>query len=429
MPSTTTTTSSSSVLEGVSTAHTALLRLSRRHSLPTAVLLSLAPTTTTPQHHRSASVTVNTQNRHRYGHRHTRSEWDQPVIVKSYSPPREDLLDEVFDEDEMDTPLPSVDDFSWDGILKAVEPEVNTALASFGTLCGTYRTTLQASVDSLTSTQTSLQSRILMTDGLVSHVLRTTKSRTDRLTSENTTLKNVDALAEAAEETHTVLTSIISTLLAIDEMLPPQERLSPESSASRNHFPKLHTLLVGKAAELNICFGSGRRPTTTTATTTTPAATYPPLRRRLSSSSQILLSGGGSGTNALPAPHLHLKTLLPTNADIPPASRYSTSSSGSGEGAYFPIASQTATGVSLTHSNGNSSTTTNNILLTKPATVATRTNSGSWSVLFGGGGKRDGAAAESAQDRLRGVLEGGRAGGKGKGKGKGKSMPGLGSGW
>jgi len=26
-------------------------------------------------------------------------------------------------QDEMDTPLPSVDDFSWDGILKAVEPE------------------------------------------------------------------------------------------------------------------------------------------------------------------------------------------------------------------------------------------------------------------------------------------------------------------
>jgi len=223
-----------------------------------------------------------------------------------------------------------------------------------------------------------------------------------------------------------VLTSIISTLLAIDEMLPPQERLSPETSASRNHFPKLHTLLVGKAAELNICFGSGRRPATT-ANTIPANTTYPTLRRRLSSSSQILLSGGGGGggVRAIPAPHLHLKTLLPTGSDVPPASKYSTSSSGSGEGAYFPIAPQTATGVSLTHSNGKSSTTTtHNSLLVKPATMEPRRSSGNWSVLFGAV-RREGASAESAEERLRCVLEGG----KGKGKGKGKGVVGLGTGW
>lgn len=113
------------------TAHSSLLRLTRRHSLPTSTFLSLWSTenvTRQQQQHRNNSAIIDDSpsspthyvrpeqqgrdrssslsgatllngisgsvdgiggNRHRYGHRHTRSAAnvvDRPVIVKSYNP-------------------------------------------------------------------------------------------------------------------------------------------------------------------------------------------------------------------------------------------------------------------------------------------------------------------------------------------------------
>lgn len=111
------------------TAHSSLLRLTRRHSLPTSTFLSLWSTeNASRQHHRSGPAIIDNSpsspthyvrpeqqgrnrssslsgatllngingsadgiggNRHRYGHRHTRSAAnvvDRPVIVKSYNP-------------------------------------------------------------------------------------------------------------------------------------------------------------------------------------------------------------------------------------------------------------------------------------------------------------------------------------------------------
>lgn len=114
--------------DSVSSAHHSLLRLTRRHSLPTSTALShflnifnaqnnnesedskdQAVTRTTPtssgqppinshwQHSRSATVANiapssavpgSIENRHRYGHRHTKSAvLKQPVVVKTYQPP------------------------------------------------------------------------------------------------------------------------------------------------------------------------------------------------------------------------------------------------------------------------------------------------------------------------------------------------------
>jgi len=102
----------------LSSAQNSLLRLSRRHSLPANVALSglLGFLSQLPdrndgrdaaaaalsgrrprviEHTRSSSVIVTRNstgsegavNRHRYGHRHTRSEaYDQPIIVKNYNP-------------------------------------------------------------------------------------------------------------------------------------------------------------------------------------------------------------------------------------------------------------------------------------------------------------------------------------------------------
>jgi hypothetical protein len=453
-----------------SSAQSALLRLSRRHSLPTSGLLSgfFASPPSNKAHNRSVSAAGAISgggsgggcggsggggNRHRYGHRHTRSEaYSQPIIVKNYNPAPAVMAEE--EDLDLEVALPPLSDFEWGGILKAVEPKVNAALDAVTELCGKYQDSVKAEVDNLTETQTVLQARIKDADKLAGRVLKATKSRSDKLEAETAGLKGgaaVDALAEAAEATHTVMTSIVSTLLAIDEMLPPQDRLSPETSAHRHHFPRLHTLLVGKANELNVCFGSGRtRPATTACSSSEPAKPRElPLRRRLSSSSQILLSGGAGMERGRrnPPPQLQLKTILPSS-DIS-----SPKVVDSAKGAYFPLAPQTATGISLAHSNGKSSSNSSIAPRSsgtwgpKPSTgtlaffpidegddettnlVTTTTNrpqsswrrsSGSWSA-FGGlfGGRRGSRGStevytDRAEDRLKKVLE---SIGEGKGKG------------
>lgn len=355
---------------------------------------------------------------------------------------------------------------------------VNAALDGVTDLCAKYQDTLQAEVTSLTDTQTVLQARMLDTDRLASHVLRSTRTRADRLDGETTGLKGgaaVDALADASEATHTLLTSIVSTLLAIDEMLPPQDRLSPPSSAHRKHYPRLHALLVGKAAELNVCFASARsqnakRPSTAAAFPAPSSSTGStgggpssdrdlPLRRRLSSSSQILLSAAvGSRAGPPPAPpgapppHLQLRTILPCSDLCSPGAVDDSAE----EGSYFPIAPQTATGISLAHSSGKTSSSSpfkrsSAIWGTRPSTstppidegesptaaaspgscapppqpppppgrsIASgwRRSSGSWSGfggLFGGRSSRDSGGGGSgkqqgrdrAQERLKRLLE------------------------
>ncbi|KAF8252993.1 hypothetical protein K440DRAFT_576857 [Wilcoxina mikolae CBS 423.85] len=401
----------------LSSAQNSLLRLSRRHSLPANVALSglLGFLSQLPdrndgrdaaaaalsgrrprviEHTRSSSVIVTRNstgsegaiNRHRYGHRHTRSEaYDQPIIVKNYNPgttaPAPQPIEE---EDEMDVQLPSLGDFSFDGILKAVEPQVNAALDGVTELCTKYQETLQTEVENLTNTQTNLHARMKDTDKLAVRVLKSTKARMEQLDSETTGLKGgaaVDSLAEATEATHTLMASIVSTLLAIDEMLPPQDRLSPETSAHRNHYPQLHTLLVSKATELNICFGSGKshgkRPSTGGFMSPSAGSSSGgggqfsdaapksrgdlPLRRRMSSSSQILLSSAGldrSSSSRAPPPQLQLKTILPS------------SELDSAQGSYFPLAPQTATGISLAYSNGKSSSNS--------GAVPTKRSTGIW---------------------------------------------------
>ncbi|KAI5816969.1 hypothetical protein BZA77DRAFT_46412 [Pyronema omphalodes] len=377
-----------------------LLSLTRRHSLPTHAALvgllgrfgrggrardgiaatdtntatmrdiAVAPASTGIARSRSNSFAVGTAaaaDRYKYGHRHTRSEADhQPVVVvKNYQPPRTQVSRVVEEEEEMEVALPKIDDFSWGAILKSVDPQVNATLASISTLSTTFQDTLRHEVSALSSTQSALDTRIKETDALAARVLKTTKARVDSLHNSSSGLKGgaaVDALADATEATHTLITSIISTLLAIDEMLPPPDRLSPENSAHKKHYPRLHSLLLGKATELNLCFKSGRserngkRPSTADAGNGFPSSmpefsssdlNQPPhLRRRMSSSSCLLLSGsgggagGGGGTARAPPPQLQLKTILPSSE------MYDED-----EGSYFPIAPRTATGISLATSN------------------------------------------------------------------------------
>ena len=157
-------------------AHASLLRLAphhRRHSLPASSILAflssaVAPTTTAataatattpPPSPRSTPaapaafdgpgdcrVEERGGNRHRYGHRHTRSEaYGRPiVVVKSYTPPpsatlerdRSGIVGRMMravtgrgagvgraDDDDDTLALPGVGEFAWAGILRAVQPE------------------------------------------------------------------------------------------------------------------------------------------------------------------------------------------------------------------------------------------------------------------------------------------------------------------
>lgn len=299
---------------------------------------------------------------------------DTPVIVKSYNPGpavsrNASPLHE--NDDTEDIALPSIDSFSFDGILGAIDPAVTTALDSVGKLCEEYQTSLRTEVDALTDAQAEIDAMMKEAEKLTSQALKTTKMRTERLDAEAVGLKGgstVDALAAAAEATHTSLTSIITTLLAIDEMLPVQERLSPLSSAHKKHYPRLHTLLADKAHEIEVRFRNVRSPelrpvarplsvqtlmsrldlglgeSSSSQATMDPSSWSP--RRRLSTSSTLLLnsptvsraSTSYNQSRGVSSPHLQLRTILPS-----PSSEQISAS-----GSYFPIAPKTATGVSLT---------------------------------------------------------------------------------
>ncbi|KAI5838060.1 hypothetical protein DFP73DRAFT_565635 [Morchella snyderi] len=281
-------------------------------------------------------------------------------------------FDNIQNDEIEDIALPSIDSFSFDAILKAIDPAVTTTLDSVGKLCEEYQTSLRTEVDALTDAQAEIDAMIKEADKLTNQAFKTTKMRTERLDAEAVGLKGgsaADALAAAAEATHTSLTSIITTLLAIDEMLPVQERLSPLLSAHKKHYPRLHTLLADKAHEIEVRFRNVRSPemrpvsrplsvqtlmsrldldlgeSSSSRTTIDPSSSWSP-RRRLSTSSTLLLnsptvsraSTSYTHNRGVSSPHLQLRTILPSpsNEQI------------SASGSYFPIAPKTATGVSLT---------------------------------------------------------------------------------
>ncbi|KAG0123964.1 hypothetical protein HOY82DRAFT_209783 [Tuber indicum] len=486
-------------------AQSSLLRISRRHSLPASTTFSNIfslwgndndPAAPPGRDHYNHQNNVNQRqqqpssngaprivngngsgvggNRHRYGHRHTRSAVvDQPVIVKSYNPgpASSSIASPIHEEDDPEKlVLPSIDSFSFDGILKSIEPEVTGALSAVSRLCSEYQSSLQTEVDGLVEAQSHIDARMKEADKLTAQALKTTKIRTERLDSESSGLKGgsaVDALAEAAEATHTTLTSIVTTLLAIDEMLPAQERLSPLTSAHKKHYPKLHGLLAEKAHELNVLFRSGKSAETTPvprhsrfevgeASSSREHENSVWMRRRMSSTptSEIMLnvtapalahSNSFSHPRGVASPHLQLRTILPSPSS--PAPDPGSASTGS----YYPIPPKTATSISLTSPTGNSIApvspqpnrrhsglwgrrASSSALAYFPEGTSTRTNtptaesrgwrhSGSWGGLFGGGGKRssllsadNGSEPDGAQERLRRVLEAGTDSRRGKGK-------------
>ncbi|KAL7271127.1 hypothetical protein RUND412_006142 [Rhizina undulata] len=339
------------------------------------------------------------------------------------------------EDDELEkVPLPPIDAFSFDRILKTIEPQVNYAVDSVSKLCYRYQDSLQSEVDLLTETQSTIDSQMKEADHLATQVLKTTKLRTERLDAETAGLKGgaaVEVVAEAAEAveaTHTFITSIIATLLAIDEMVPP-DGLIPTNSPHRKDYPRFLTLLNDKSTELWMRFGSARlfAPEEMSITSSRTFTSFS-HNRRISSS-----------------PKLQLRTLLPTS---PPENISSSNPrTASSQGFILPLPAQTETAVSLatpastyTHASSGSkrnserwkrivSTSTLNFLPIKETETSPKEEkkglwrrSTNWSIgaLWGRGEERK----EGVEEKLRKMLDveskarGGKRKGKAKGKGK-----------
>ncbi|KAF3200862.1 hypothetical protein TWF106_005449 [Orbilia oligospora] len=180
----------------------------------------------------------------------------QPVLVRAYSPRPESTVTTTIPEvDESErVPLPAITEFSFTGILKAIDPKVTRTIETITHLSTTYRSNLTHETDLLITHQKSIESQILLAERLSTQVLKTTTTRSDRLKSE-APFKNglaVEDLAQSAETAYSTIENIIATLEAIDEMLPEEEKLGKWDSVHKRHFPYTHSLLVAKTADTTV---------------------------------------------------------------------------------------------------------------------------------------------------------------------------------
>ncbi|KAK6347135.1 hypothetical protein TWF696_007214 [Orbilia brochopaga] len=187
----------------------------------------------------------------------------QPVLVKAYSPRPESALATTIPElDETErVELPPIDAFSFNGILKAIDPKVTRTLETITQLSSGYRSNLTHETEILVQCQRDIESQILTADRLSSQVLKATTTRSDRLKSESTFRNGVavEELAQTAEGAYSTIENIIATLEAIDEMLPPQDRLGTVDSPHKRHFPYTHSLLAAKTAADTVTAGANRQ--------------------------------------------------------------------------------------------------------------------------------------------------------------------------
>ncbi|KAI9777257.1 MAG: hypothetical protein M1839_008987 [Geoglossum umbratile] len=191
-------------------------------------------------------------------HRHSKSTivrnstFSQPVIVRTYSgtsrPGSRQRVPPTLTEEDMDkTDLPPIEEFSFDGILRAIEPEVTNTLDAIANLCTNYRSNLSQECDYLVLAQGKLDQKMEDTDELTTSVLEETNARSERITADSRPLDGgnlASDIAFTASTAYSTLQNILSTLTAIEELLPPEERIS-----NKECYPRTHSLLVDRNGE------------------------------------------------------------------------------------------------------------------------------------------------------------------------------------
>ncbi|KAF3935225.1 hypothetical protein ABW19_dt0201401 [Dactylella cylindrospora] len=386
----------------------------------------------------------------------------QPVLVRAYSPRPESAITTAIPElDETERiELPPVDAFSFTGILKAIDPKVNRTIETITQLSTNYRSNLTHETELIVSYQKDIESQILTADRLSSQVLKTTTTRSDRLKSESAFRNGVavEELAVAAENAYSTIESIIAKLEAIDEMLPPQDRLGTVDSPHKRHYPYTHSLLAAKTADSRrlsqlqpsngISVSSPLSPRMTT--TNSFSSSHTQVHDTGSTSWMRRRQGSQSGLSAGP---LNLPYLSPNGPPMSPEERRLSSPPALVLRTVHPSASVTRAGEvavpqvsspSPYHVRRQSAIITNipirerdSLSVQSNAGQSTRSSFSFKNLLWGGGWRRAGSNAsvggssiagsetsETAEEKLRRIiqeqtrrrLEGGDTG-KGKGKG------------
>ncbi|ODQ64441.1 hypothetical protein NADFUDRAFT_52767 [Nadsonia fulvescens var. elongata DSM 6958] len=139
--------------------------------------------------------------------------------------------------------LPKIEEFSFSSILSSVKQEGNSTLGSVFHVLDFYRGDLTMELHNVQTSQHAVMAQMSALDRLASSSLSTTQTRVSQARENVHNLKGVDQLANATEKAYHSISKIKQTLLEIEALLPPHERLGPDFSAHKRHYPKLHKIL------------------------------------------------------------------------------------------------------------------------------------------------------------------------------------------
>lgn len=165
-----------------------------------------------------------------------------PVVVNS-GDGDVDALPEEEEEENYDVELPSVEEFSFNSVIECVKDESDALVGSILDSIRAYRRDLTTELQDVTKNQEDLTQKMEYVDTLAVQTLRNTQTRSQKAQSQLNSLKGVDELTTAAEDTYETLTNILFLLNDIDQMLPERERLKPINSPHRTHYPDVHELM------------------------------------------------------------------------------------------------------------------------------------------------------------------------------------------
>lgn len=140
--------------------------------------------------------------------------------------------------------MPHIEDFFFSNIISsAAVDESNSFHESLVDLIDNYRSDLSVELDSMRKAQQGITKQMADVDRLAQTTLGATQARIAHLQSDLYNLRHVNNLALAARKTQESIANILESLQQIDSVLPPHERLCPQMSPHKKHYPRLHLAL------------------------------------------------------------------------------------------------------------------------------------------------------------------------------------------
>lgn len=139
------------------------------------------------------------------------------------------------------TELPAIEDFYFSNIISPyAQKEADAFQNSLSNFIHNYRSDLSVELDSIRRTQQDITKQMVDVDRLAHLTLGATQARVARIQSDLYSLRGIKPLAEISSKTQESLNRVVESLLSIDSMLPPYERLYPKMSPHKKHYANLH---------------------------------------------------------------------------------------------------------------------------------------------------------------------------------------------